>query len=215
MVYLSDLNQQWPWNPTAEKDYTDKEIYTQIISQPLGTWEIPVSPPMPGYAYVGLRVAVSGKPEGHSYFPKFVRGSERFPVFEDPWELIISGNTKWTPIPYPMPHRLFKQLNESITLLIQQDGDSIGRVELLAQKFDDLLEDDHHISYVYTYGKTFRTTWIQTPEDFYPATLLETFVAPSYPKHTKMLFPIMYYHRRNEFVGDNSPWQLGLKLKSS
>lgn len=216
MVYLSELNEQYPWSPHAETHYSDKEIYTHVFGEPSLNWEISVSPPMPGYAYVGIRVAVAGKPVGHTYFPKVIRESTKESVFAHPWDVMITPNTKWYPLAYPMPHRLFKQLND-IHIRMQHNDPAVGHIELIAQKFDDLLEDDKEISYVFRSGESYDTNWIQTPEDFYCAKRLETQEPSSWPKKYKILYPVQYYQYKNEWVRrpeNNQSWETDVQFKS-
>lgn len=155
MVFLSEIREQWPWSPNAVKDYSDKEIYTHIVTPSITNqeWVIPVTAPMPGYAYVGIRLSVAGKHDTYSTSPRFVRENHS-PVFGHPWDIYTCTNTSWTRLSFPILHRMFDQ---TIQILIAHDTPCFGKVELLAQKFDDLLEDDSHITYVY-YDDTSRET---------------------------------------------------------
>ena len=138
MVFLSELDTQWPWSPTAPKDYSDKEIYTQIVTPSLTNqeWVIPVSAPMPGYAYVGIRIAVAGKSDSYAAYTRFV-GENHSPIFGHPYDIHHCVNTKWTRLSSPLVHKLFQQ---PIDILLAHDTPCFGKVELLAQKLED---EDH------------------------------------------------------------------------
>ena len=68
MVFLKNLKQQYPWNPNAPEDYSDKEIYTHRVSieDASNVWRVPVLPPLNGFAFVGMRVSVYGKDTNYS-----------------------------------------------------------------------------------------------------------------------------------------------------
>jgi hypothetical protein len=215
MVYLSNLSTQWPWNGSDAKELEDKEIYSQMISpsETSDEWEIPIQPCMPGMAYVGIRVTVFGKHTNYSTYPRFVIGKNNFPLLGHPWDIQHCQNGEWTHLSYPMVPRLVKQPNKgSTTLLIAHSTPCFGKVELLAQKFDDLLEDDTEISYAYYDPILDEITIIHTDHHIYPANLLETGSVASYPRRVKILAPLRYILSRKDPKSDNRPYQLGVRI---
>ncbi len=217
MVYLSTLANEWPWNASSMKELGDKEIYSQMItpSESSDEWEIPIHPCMPGMAYVGIRVTVYGKHKNYSMYPRFVLGKSHFPLLGHPWDIQHCKNGEWAHLSYPMVPRLLKQPDKgSLTLLIAHNTPCFGKVELLAQKFDDLLEDDSEISYAYYDPMLDEIGIIHTGQHIYPASLLETESVPSYPRRVKILAPLRYILSRKDAKSDNRTYQLGIHIRS-
>jgi hypothetical protein len=210
MVFLSELSSQWPWNQNAPKDYTDKEIYTQVVSPAFTNeeWVIPVHPPMPGYAYIGLRIAVAGKPESYCVSPRFVIGNQRFPIFGHPYDIQHCTNTKWSLLSFPMVPRLFQQSEKgTVNILVAHDTPCFGKVELLAQKFEDLLEDDSQITYGYYDILSDNISWIHTPDEFYTPNNMVVV-----PKRCKILAPLQsILHKVVKEIND--PYQVGVHVE--
>lgn len=206
MVFLSQLSTQWPWNPSASKDYSEKEIYTHIVTPTLTAdeWTIPVNPPMPGYAYIGIRIAVAGKPDSYTIYPRFVVGKQRFPIFGHPSDIQQCTNTTWSPLSFPMPRRLLEK--GPVEILLAHDTPCFGKVELLAQKFDDLLEDDSQITYGYYDILSAKLGWIHTPDEFYTPT--QTNIS----KRCKILAPVQSILQNSVNVS-NEPYQLGVSVE--
>jgi hypothetical protein len=212
MVYLSNLATQWPWNGSSEKELADKEIYSQMISpsQTSDEWEIPIPSCLPGMAYVGIRIHVYGKKD-YSVYPRFVIGKRHFPLLGHPWDIQHCKNGEWAHLSYPILPRLLKQSEKgSVTLLIAHNTPCFGKIELLAQKFDDLLEDDAHISYAYYDPLLNEITMIQTSEQFYSGNILETHNA----RRVKILSPLRYILHNKDAKKDTKPYQLGIRMKS-
>ena len=210
MVFLSNLSTQWPWNPNVSKDYTDKEIYTHIITPSLTNdeWVIPIHPPMPGYAYIGMRFAIAGKSDSYVMYPRFVVGKQRFPLFGHPYDIQQCINTTWSPLSFPMPQRLFQQPNKgTVEVLVSHDTPCFGKLELLAQRFDDILEDDSQITYAYYDVLLEKIGWIHTPSEF------ET--APSHSvisKRCKVLAPLQSILQKT-LKETNEPYEVGVRVE--
>ena len=212
MVFLSEVYDQWPWNTVKPKDLTDKEIYTHIVkpAEASHEWSIPVQPCLPGYAYVGIKVHIVGKHDDYSIYPRMVIGKKRFPILGHPWDIYHCYNGKWSTLAYPLVGRTFKRHDTgTVSLLIAHDTACFGKIELLAEKFDDLLEKDDQISYAYFDPLADSVSWIHTPEHFYSAGHLQYNTAPSWPIRTKILYPLqkLFYEKCNF---DNTPYQMGL-----
>ncbi len=215
MVYLRDLSNQWPWNAASVKDLADKEIYSQMhpSSETSDEWEVPIPPCLPGMAYVGIRITVFGKKNDYSMYPRFMIGKHQ--LLGHPWDTQHCKNSEWFPLSYPMVPRLFQQKDKgSVTLRIAHNSPCFGKVELLAQKFDDLLEHDSNISYAYYDPILDQIGLIQTPDDLYSADLLESGNVPSYPRRVKILSPLRYILSNEHAHGDTKPYQLGIRVKS-
>jgi hypothetical protein len=217
MVYLSSLLQQWPWNGSQDKHLEDKEIYSHIVpsSETSNEWEIPLHPCLPGFAYVGIRMTVLEKDKNYSMYPRFVLGKNHFPLLGHPWDIVQCTNGHWTPLSYPMVPRLLKQPGKgSPTLLIAHNSPCFGKVELLAQKFDDLLEDDSKISYAYYDPLCQEIGYIHTPDTLYSGVDLHTKMVPSALRRVKILPPIQLLLRKPNLYGKNEPYQLGISIKN-
>ncbi len=217
MVYLSSLLQQWPWNGSQDKQLVDKEIYSQMIppSETSDEWEVPLHPCLPGFAYVGIRMTVLEKDKNYSMYPRFVLGKNHFPLLGHPWDIVYCTNGEWTSLSYPMVPRLLKQPGKgSPTLLIAHNSPCFGKVELLAQKFDDLLEDDSNISYAYYDPILDEISNIQSPDTLYSGVDLHTKMVPSASRRVKILPPIQLLLRKPNLYGKNEPYQLGISIKN-
>lgn len=216
MGYLSTLANEWPWNSSSVKELGDKEIYSQIITptETSDEWEVPIQPCMPGMAYVGIRVSVLGKNENYSMYPRFVLGKSHFPLLGHPWDIQHCKNGQWAHLSYPMVPRLLKQPDKgSPTLLVAHNTPCFGKVELLAQKFDDLLEDDSNISYAYYDPLLDEVSMIHTPDDFFDAELMKKNAAPSWPLRVKILSPVRTLLYSRNIPTNNRTYQIGIAVK--
>ncbi len=162
MVYLKDLKQQFPWNPQAPEDYTDKEVYTFRVSVEDATkqWRVPLLTPMNGFAYVGLRLSVYGKTMDYTTTPRLVIGCTEKPMFGMPWDNSIASNGAWCPLGFPITHKIIAIGEDGLDILIDHAEPCWGKVDFIAQRFEDLLEDESDISYVFLNHRTDKVEWI-------------------------------------------------------
>lgn len=167
MVFLKDLQTQWPWNPNQE-DFTDKEIYTHRVSveDASDVWRVPVLEPLPGFAYTGLRVVVFGKDPNYTVVPRLVVGATNRSMFGMPWDNTLATNGSWSPLGFPLTHKTIAIGEDGLELLIKQTEPCWGKVELVAQRFEDILEDESNISYVFLNHRTDKVEWILNEENF-------------------------------------------------
>ena len=124
MVYLNNVQDQWPWNPN-DTDMSNKEIYTHRVSIKDATdiWKVPVLPPMNGFVYNGMRVLVFGKDAEYtmSIGGIDVKSGERIMS----GERIKSG--EWVPLP-------FLGRENSVEILMKQNESCWGKVEFVAHE---------------------------------------------------------------------------------
>jgi len=167
MVNLSELAQQWPWNPQARHDLSDKEILTYYhhLEDKSKDWYAPIYPCLPGYAFVGYRVIpvenlmpVSICIQIGNGFgkPRAIFGPHTDSQFVNP----VSYD--WTPLKIPITHRMCQIDEDELYLHVKLPQDSWGKVELLAQRFDDLPEEDKHVDYWYPGARNPAGGWIYT-----------------------------------------------------
>ena len=151
MVRLSDIKRQYPWSfvPNVTNALSDKEILTQNIDEESTKWRIPLLPCLPGFAYVGFKVNTYSGVKPIS--AKTVQGDRDKALFGMPDDVISIKEypTGYIPFNFPIVSRLC-HLNEDEIHLILTFGEAIsGRVEIIAQKFDELPEDDFRTKYYY------------------------------------------------------------------
>ena len=155
MVLLSDIKVQYPWCAcSASKAWgdalQDKEILTQNIDEESTTWRIPLLPCLPGFAYVGFKVntyLMDVKPIS----AKTVQGARDKALFGMPDDVISIKEypSRYIPFNFPIVSRLCHLNEDEIHLVLTFDQAISGRVEIIAQKFDDLPEDDFRTKYYY------------------------------------------------------------------
>jgi len=148
MVRLSDIKRQYPWCDVITA-LQDKEILTQSIDEESTTWRIPLLPCLPGFAYVGFKVNTYSGVKPIS--AKTVQGDRDKALFGMPDDVISIKEfpSRYIPFNFPIISRLC-HLNEDEIHLILTFGEAIsGRVEIIAQKFDELPEDDFRTKYYY------------------------------------------------------------------
>lgn len=215
MVFLSNLVNEWPWNKQASKNLSDKEIFTHRIPS-IDTsqeWVLPVPPCLPGYAYVGIRINVFAQSSGQSVYPRFVYGSSRFPMLGHPWDIVHATYGDWAPLSYPMVSRLFKQPSKPVNLHITHERACFGQVELLAQRFDDLLEEDSNISYSFYDPIQKRATFLHTSSDVYREVVIGERVDPAALRRVKTLKPIQTLFTDEPKERDDKIYQFGYRFK--
>ena len=148
MVRLSDIKRQYPWCDVITA-LQDKEILTQRVDEESTKWRIPLLPCLPGFAYVGFKVNTYSGVKPIS--AKTVQGDRDKALFGMPDDVISVKEypTGYIPFNFPIISRLC-HLNEDEIHLILTFGEAIsGRVEIIAQKFDELPEDDFRTKYYY------------------------------------------------------------------
>lgn len=161
MVFLKDLSTQWPWNPNTQ-DLSDKEIYTHRVSfeDASDLWRVPVFEPMNGFAYTGMRISVVGKSAEYTMVPRLVLGETDKEMFGLPWDNTLVNNGAWAPLGFPLTHKMIAITEDGLDYCIKHTGPCWGQVEFVAQRFDDLLENEEDISYVFLNHRTDKVEWI-------------------------------------------------------
>ncbi len=183
MVFLKDLKTQWPWNPNAEEDLSDKEIYTHRVSveDASNLWRVPVLEPMNGFAYTGVRITVHGKDTDYTMASNLVLGATSKPMFGLPWDRSLCSNATWTPLGYPLTHKIIAISEDGLDLLIPHTEVCWGRVDFVAQRFNDIREDEEGMSYAFLNHRTDKVEWIldQTNRMWKPRVLEEPVYIPA------------------------------------
>jgi len=153
MVRLSQVKTQYPWCfvPNVKKALFDKEILTQDVEDESAVWRIPLLPCLPGFAYVGFKVNTLDHDNVEIVSAKTSQGAEDKPLFglvEDKIHIKKYPNG-YIPLNFPIVSRLCHLNEDEIHLVISFNATVAGRVEIIAQKFDDLPEDDLKAKYYY------------------------------------------------------------------
>lgn len=166
MVFLKDLQEQWPWCPENE-DFSDKEIYTHFVEEEDASdlWRIPIYDPMRGFAYTGVRVCTFEKDSYYTVVPKIVLGATKKPMFGLPWDQTVASNGSWAPLGFPLTNKMIAITEDGLDLLIQHPLPCWGKVEFVAQRFEDLLEDESEIAYIFLHHRTDKVEWILNPDN--------------------------------------------------
>lgn len=162
MVFLKDLKTQWPWSQNAEEDLSDKEIYTHtvLLEDASDVWRVPILPPMNGFAFVGIHIGIYGKGGSYSREASLVLGETEKSMFGKPWDAMSVSNAGWTPLGFPLSHKMIAITEDGLDILIKHPEACGGRVQLLAQRFEDLLEVEEDISYLFLNEQTGKVEWI-------------------------------------------------------
>ena len=151
MVLLSDIKTQYPWCNVTNALF-DKEILTQNIDEESTTWRITLLPCLPGFAYVGFKVnTYSDDADVKPISAKTVQGDRDKALFGMPDDVISIKEypSRYIPFNFPIVSRLCHLNEDEIHLVLTFDQAISGRVEIIAQKFDDLPEDDFRTKYYY------------------------------------------------------------------
>lgn len=167
MVFLKDLREQWPWCPEHE-DFSDKEIYTHYMDQEDSSkvWRVPIYDPMRGFAYTGVRVCVFGQDPNYTVVPRIVLGASFKSMFGLPWDQTVATNGSWTPLGFPLTNKIIAITEDGLDLVIHHSEPCWGKVEFVAQRFEDLLEDETEIAYIFLNHRTDKVEWILNPDNF-------------------------------------------------
>ena len=151
MVLLSDIKTQYPWCNVTNALF-DKEILTQNIDEESTTWRITLLPCLPGFAYVGFKVnTYSDDADVKPISAKTVQGDRDKALFGMPDDVISIKEypSRYIPFNFPIVSRLCHLNEDEIHLVLTFDQAISGRVEIIAQKFDELPEDDFRTKYYY------------------------------------------------------------------
>ena len=151
MVLLSDIKTQYPWCNVTNALF-DKEILTQNIDEESTTWRITLLPCLPGFAYVGFKVnTYSDDADVKPISAKTVQGDRDKALFGMPDDVISikEYTSRYIPFNFPIVSRLCHLNEDEIHLVLTFDQAVSGRVEIIAQKFDELPEDDFRTKYYY------------------------------------------------------------------
>ena len=151
MVLLSDIKTQYPWCNVTNALF-DKEILTQNIDEESTIWRITLLPCLPGFAYVGVKVnTYSDDADVKPITAKTVQGARDKALFGMPDDVISIKEypSRYIPFNFPIVSRLCHLNEDEIHLVLAFDQAVSGRVEIIAQKFDDLPEDDFRTKYYY------------------------------------------------------------------
>jgi hypothetical protein len=166
MVYLRDLPNQWPFNPQAPQDLTDKEIYTArvTVEDASKLWRCPVYPPMNGFAFVAVRLRIANKQGPSTPLGSLVLGATEKPVFGMPWDNVLLEE-KWCPLGFPLTHKMIAITEDGLDFLVHHSQECFGQVEFLAQRFDDLLEEEADMAYAFLNHRSDKVEWILTGKE--------------------------------------------------
>jgi hypothetical protein len=143
MVKLTEILEQFPWNNQAPEDWSDKEVYTHTVD-PDDTntvWSVPILSCLDGFAYVGFRIRPSIQLVPSSVILMTGDG-KRKPLLGSAKDTQMNGHptVNWTPFKIPLPARLLALDEDEPFLEITFSGPVFGKVEFLAQQFDELAD---------------------------------------------------------------------------
>jgi hypothetical protein len=164
MVFLNELQTQWPWNPNQD-DFSDKEIYTHRVSfeDASKVWRVPVLDPMRGFAFTGMRVSVYGKDTNYTMVPRLCLGATDKGMFGLPYDNTLLRNGEWAPLGFPITNKITAICEDALDYVIQHTESCWGVVEFAAQRFDDLLEDESEMTYMFLNHRTDKVEWVLNP----------------------------------------------------
>ncbi len=170
MVFLNELSAQWPWrNPVmaSANDLADKEIYTHRVAfeDASDLWRVPIYDPLPGFAFTGMRITIVGKDETYTVVPRLVVGGTEKPMFGLPWDQSVANNKTWTPLGFPLTNKIIAICEDGLDLLMKHPSACWGQVEFVAQRFDDLMEDEKEMTYMFMNHRTDKVEWILTADN--------------------------------------------------
>lgn len=145
MVKLTQILEQYPWNPQAPEDWSDKEIYTHTVDPEDASkvWKVPIFPCMKDFAYLGYRIRANVQ-----LFPESVRlmtgDGKRHNIFGEHTDKLKDGfeTVNWTRFKYPLPYRLLCLDEDEMCLEIKFRDEVFGKVEFLGQQFEELEDQD-------------------------------------------------------------------------
>lgn len=141
MVKLTQIIEQFPWNENAREDWSDKEIYTHTVDpEDMRTgWSVPIFSCLQDFAYVGFRIRANTQ-----VFPSSVvlmtGDGKRHPIigYKEDYQTNGRETVNWTLFKYPLPARILALDEDEPILEVVFPEKVYGKVEFLAQKFDEL-----------------------------------------------------------------------------
>ena len=143
MVKLTEIIEQFPWNPNAPEDWSDKEIYTHTVDveDMSNIWTVPIFSCMQDFAYVGFRI----RPNVQSYPSSVVLmtgDGRRKPIvgFKEDFQTMGYEAVNWTLFKYPLPSKILCLDEDEPLLEVIFSQKVFGKVEFLAQQFDELAD---------------------------------------------------------------------------
>ena len=165
MVHITQIIEQYPWNPQAPEDWSDKEIYTHTVDPEdmSKEWVVPILPCLQDYAYVGFRIRGNLQT-----FPTNIRlftgDGRRRCIFNQEIDIQKDGfqTVNWTLFKFPLPYRLLCLEEDEMVMVVKFSTEVFGKVEFLAQKFDGL-EDQHDYPLWFCENDYCEKGWILTP----------------------------------------------------
>lgn len=168
MVSLKDLKSQWPWNRSLQPEtLSDKEIYTHRVesAKPSFVWRIPVLPPLNGYAYTGMRIVVYGKDDTYTMDARLQLKATESPMFGLPCDTTSAKNGSWAPLGFPLTNKLLRISQDGLEYVVRHDELCWGKVEFVAQRFQDLQEDEADMSYIFLHNQKDKVLWVLNKEN--------------------------------------------------
>lgn len=163
MVYLKDLSSQYPLCPTAPEDLSDKEVYIQYVDEEdaCPIWKISLQGVMHGFAYVAFRIHVADEQPDYKVQTKLCIGETNRALFLH--EPVEATQKTWTPLQYPLTHKMTAIDEDGLTLFIYNRENKYGFVEVIAQNFNDLLSNEDELSYAFL--KNDEIEWVLTRQN--------------------------------------------------
>jgi hypothetical protein len=201
MVFLKDIQSQWPWNP-KDTDFSDKEIYTHRVSMEdaSDSWRVPVLAPMNGFVYTGIRVSVFQKAVEYTMVPSLVLGATNKSMFGLPWDQTIVTNGSWIPLGFPLTNKIIAICEDGLDYVIKHPEPCCGQVEFVAQRFDDFQKDESELTYMFVNHRTDKIEWILNPDNLmYKPRSWDT---PLYRGKVKLIPSMLRLQEK-----DKEPWE--------
>ena len=166
MVFLKDVSTQWPWNP-QDNNFSDKEIYTHRVSieDASSLWRVPILAPLNGFAFTGMRISVYKKLAEYTVTPRLLLGETKKEMFGLPWDHTLLSNGSWAPLGFPLTNKIIAICEDGLDYLIQHPEPCFGQVEFVAQRFDDIYEEETEMTYMFLNHRTDKVEWILNSEN--------------------------------------------------
>ena len=150
MVRLSENISEYPWNSHAELRVDDTEILTIRATDPSKVWKLPLLPCLPGFAYVGFKVSTY-QTQSKPLTARIAQANDK-PIFGAENDAISTQtlySEGYIPFTFPIVSRLCHLNKDEIHLVLSFKDKEAGVVQILAQKFEDLPQDDLRAKYYY------------------------------------------------------------------
>lgn len=201
MVYLKDLYAQYPLCLSAKEDLSDKEIYTQHIEKEdaCKVWKISLQGVMHGFAYVAYRIHVADEQPDYKVKSKLCIGTSPTLLFNEKMDVKEAIQNTWIPLSYPLTHKMTAIDEDGLTIVIYNPEEKYGCVEVIAQRFDDLLENEDNISYGFLQENSEHVEWILSADNYMSK-------AKSYNEKSYH-FPIKLVPSISRLLDTENPWE--------